>query len=165
MNTKVYPYKGVYYMETINQVNTFKNYLKFIMKDPIIEILLKNSCFTKVQLETILIDIYYRENKEMVSQDEKLSLRKNQKISRGSFNRTRKQAIKNIVKSIYTLLLLGYIGLLEKNQINPFIEISYRLKTLRENIKLYNNNEMSRNLIKDLISEVEEVASGKIYYE
>jgi len=152
-------------METVNQVNTFKHYLKFIIKDPIINILLKNSCFTKVQLETILIDIYHRENREEISQDEKLSLRKRQKISRGSFNRTRKQAIKNIVKSIYTVLLLGYIGLLEKNEINPFIDVSYRLKTLRENIELYNNNDISRDLIKDLVSEVEEIASGKIYYK
>jgi hypothetical protein len=149
-------------MEILNKTDSFKEYINSIIKDPIVKILLENSSLTKVQLETILTDLYHRENKESINQENKLSIRR---VSRGAFNRTRKQGIKNIVKSIYTVFVLGYIGLLETDQINPFIEISYRLKTLKENLKYYDNYELADDLLKNLILEVEELASGKNYYK
>ena len=63
----------------------------------------------------------------------------NKKISRGSFNRTLQQARCNMVKSILTVLLLGYIGLLETPSLSPFLEASNKLN---EYIKDFlNNNE------------------------
>lgn len=50
------------------------------------------------------------------------------KISRGAFNRTLKQAKKNVIQSIYTILLLGYLGIFENTRLDPYLEIANKLK-------------------------------------
>jgi hypothetical protein len=50
-------------------------------------------------------------------------------VSRGSFNRTLKQARENVIQAIYTILLLGYLGILDSTNLNPYMEISHKLKT------------------------------------
>ncbi|HSQ49016.1 MAG TPA: hypothetical protein VLL96_04965, partial [Candidatus Deferrimicrobiaceae bacterium] len=49
------------------------------------------------------------------------------KISRGSFNRTLKQSRENVIKSIYTVLLLGYLGVFETTTLDPYLEIANKL--------------------------------------
>ena len=60
--------------------------------------------------------------------DEKARLRLTKaKISRGAFNRTLKQSKENVIKSVYTVLLLGYLGIFESTTLDPFLEIANRL--------------------------------------
>ncbi|MDH5449762.1 MAG: hypothetical protein OEX77_02510 [Candidatus Bathyarchaeota archaeon] len=99
--------------------------------DPIAEILVKNSHLTKIQIETLLIDIL-AENivGKPLKYDEKARLRLLKGgISRGAFNRTLKQAKKNVIKSIYTIILLGYLGIFESTQLDPYIEVASKLQT------------------------------------
>jgi hypothetical protein len=106
--------------------------------DPIAKILAKNSHLTKTQLETLLIDVL-SENiaGKPLKYDEKARLRLTKaKISRGSFNRTLKQAKENIIKSIYTVLLLGYLGIFETTTLDPYLEIANKLQ---EYIEAYKN--------------------------
>jgi len=49
-------------------------------------------------------------------------------VSRGSFNRTLAQAKYNTIKSLYTIILLGYLGILDTPHLNPYIEISNRIR-------------------------------------
>ena len=49
------------------------------------------------------------------------------KISRGSFNRTLKQSKENVIKSIYTVLLLGYLGVFDSTTLDPYLEIANKL--------------------------------------
>lgn len=104
------------------------------LNDPIAEILYKNSHLTKTQLETLLIDILAENlSGKTLNYDEKASLRLTKaKISRGAFNRTLKQAKENVIKSIYTILLLGYLGVFESTTLDPYIEIANKLKTYVE---------------------------------
>jgi len=104
------------------------------LNDPIAEILYKNSHLTKTQLETLLIDILAENfSGKTLNYDEKASLRLTKaKISRGAFNRTLKQAKENVIKSIYTILLLGYLGVFEDTTLDPYIEIANKLKTYVE---------------------------------
>jgi hypothetical protein len=100
------------------------------LNDPIVKILSKNSQLTKTQLETLLIDIL-AENiaRKQLKYDEKARLRLTKaKLSRGSFNRTLKQAKENVIKSIYTVLLLGYLGVFESTTLDPYLEIANKLK-------------------------------------
>ncbi len=53
-------------------------------------------------------------------------------VSRGSFNRTLAQAKYNTIKSIYTLILLGYLGILDTPHLDPYIEISNRIRDYME---------------------------------
>ena len=104
-------------------------FLNGALSDPIVKILTKNSHLTKTQLETLLIDVL-AENMagKQLKYDEKARLRLTKaKISRGSFNRTLRQAKDNVVKSIYTVLLLGYLGVFESTTLDPYLEIANKL--------------------------------------
>ena len=105
--------------------------------DPITKILAKNSHLTKTQLETLLIDVL-SENiaGKPLKYDEKARLRLTKvKISRGAFNRTLKQAKENVTKSIYTILLLGYLGIFESTTLDPYLEIANKLQQYIEAYK------------------------------
>jgi hypothetical protein len=104
-------------------------FLNGALNDPIVKILAKNSQLTKTQLETLLIDVL-AENMagKQLKYDEKARLRLTKaKISRGAFNRTLKQSKENVIKSIYTVLLLGYLGIFESTTLDPYLEIANKL--------------------------------------
>jgi len=104
-------------------------WLNGALNDPIVKILAKNSQLTKTQLETLLIDILAENiSGKQLKYDDKAALRLTKaKISRGSFNRTLKQSRENVIKSIYTVLLLGYLGVFETTTLDPYLEIANKL--------------------------------------
>ena len=99
------------------------------INDPIVKILAKNCQLTKTQLETLLIDVLAENiSDKQLKYDEKANLRLTKaKISRGSFNRTLKQSKENVIKSVYTVLLLGYLGIFESTTLDPYLEIANKL--------------------------------------
>ena len=112
-------------------------YLIGSLKDPIVNILAKNSHLTKTQLETLLIDVL-SENLagKQLKYDEKAKLRLTKaQISRGAFNRTLRQSKENVIKSIYTVLLLGYLGIFESTTLDPYLEIANKLQQYIEAYK------------------------------
>jgi hypothetical protein len=127
-----------------------QTWLNGALNDPIVKILAKNSQLTKIQLETLLIDVLAENiSGKQLRYDEKARLRLTKaKISRGSFNRTLKQSKENVVKSIYTVLLLGYLGVFESTTLDPYLEIANKLSEYVEAYKdLPNNgNEMKEQL-------------------
>src|SRR3990170_2535235 len=104
-------------------------WLNGALSDPIVKILAKNSQLTKTQLETLLIDVLSENiSGKQLKYDDKAALRLTKaKISRGSFNRTLKQSRENVIKSIYTVLLLGYLGVFESTTLDPYLEIANKL--------------------------------------
>ena len=89
---------------------------------------------------------------KLLKYDEKANLRLiKAKISRGSFNRTLKQSKENIIKSIYTVLLLGYLGIFETSTLNPYLEIANKL---HDYVEAYNNISQS-NVNKDHLKIIE----------
>ncbi len=104
------------------------------LNDPIVKIMSKNSHLTKTQLETLLIDILAENiSGKPLKYDEKARLRLTKaKLSRGSFNRTLAQSKENVTKSIYTVLLLGYLGVFESTTLDPYLEIAAKLKQYME---------------------------------
>ncbi|TXT56835.1 MAG: hypothetical protein BAJATHORv1_20432 [Candidatus Thorarchaeota archaeon] len=112
-----------------------------VLKEPILKILLRESNITATQLETLLIDLVIEDSVgSHISYDEKASLRsrgqKSRKgVSRGAFNRTLRQARKNVTKCIYTMLLLAYLGLFDISIFRPFEEVAGKIgsyRTIRE---------------------------------
>jgi len=117
------------------------SWLASSQSDPIVKILAKNSHLTKTQLETLLIDIL-SENiaGKTLKYDEKARLRLTKaKISRGAFNRTLKQAKDNVVKAVYTVLLLGYLGVFESTTLDPYVEVANKLQKYVEAHKNISN--------------------------
>jgi len=109
-------------------------WLNGALSDPIVKILSKNSQLTRTQLETLLIDVLAENiSGKQLNYDEKASLRLTKaKLSRGAFNRTLKQSKENVIKSIYTVLLLGYLGVFETTTLDPYLEIANKLKEYME---------------------------------
>ncbi len=134
MYTKLYPISIDHVGMFLSFKKSVQNWLKSSTEDPIAEILSKNSVLTKTQLETLLIDVL-AENlaSKRLKYEEKAKLRQNKaEISRGSFNRTLRQAKRNIIQSIYTLLLLGYFGIFESTSLTPYLEVANKLKAYTE---------------------------------
>jgi len=125
-------------MNVSSEFEDVRNKIIRIKEDSLAKLLMKNSHLTEIQLETFLIDIMAEDLIEKkMGYEEKSKIRLNKiKISRGAFNRTLKQAKTNIFNSIYTIFLLGYLGILDSPTLNPFIETSNKLKGY---IEIYNN--------------------------
>ncbi len=56
-------------------------------------------------------------------------MRNKKGISRGSLNRSLRQARENVSQAIHTILLLGYGGLIDSPALAPFVEASELLKS------------------------------------
>jgi len=111
-----------------------ENVQKWLMQaknDPIVKILTRNSNLTQTQLETLLIDFLASNiSEKSLKNEEKARLRLSRaEISRGAFNRTLKQARGNVIQSMYTIILLGYLGLFENTRLEPYLEAANRIQT------------------------------------
>jgi hypothetical protein len=108
-----------------------------ILEEPILKALLKNSVFTKAQLETFLIDLVIEDNSRIrLSYQAKASYRskghgKSRGVSRGAYNRTLKQARRNTTRCLHTMLLLAYLGLFDLAVFRPFEEVATRISDYR----------------------------------
>jgi len=106
-----------------------QKWVKSSLSDLIAKILTKNSHLTKTQLETLLIDILAENmSGKSLKYEEKAKLRLSA-VSRGAFNRTLRQARWNVIRSIYTILLLGYLGVFEDTRLDPYLEVANKLQT------------------------------------
>jgi len=123
-------------MESSSGFKDVQDKIIMIKEDSLTKILIKNSHLTETQLETLLIDVLAEDSVDKrLGYEEKAKIRAKNKVSRGAFNRTLKQAKRNITCSIYTVILLGYLGLLDTPTLTPFIETANRLQ---EYMKTYN---------------------------
>lgn len=102
------------------------------LNDPIVKLLSKNSHLTKAQLETLLIDVLVENITEKRLKNEEKSRLRISAVSRGSFNRTLRQARWNVIQSINTILLLGYLGVFETTRLDPYLEVANKLRTYME---------------------------------
>jgi hypothetical protein len=148
-----------------------QNWLNRSINDPIIKILAKNSNLTKTQLETLLIDFLSPNmaGKALTNEEKALLRLTKAGISRGAFNRTLRQARKNVIQSIYTILLLGYLGIFEDTRLDQYLEAAGKLKdyvNAYQNI-LSNNDLAAENariismLREELEASLEKLSSSK----
>ena len=109
---------------------TVQKWLMGSTNDPMIKILVSNSHLTRIQLETLLIDFLAPNlaGKSLTNEEKALFRLTKAGISRGAFNHTLRQARRNIIQSIYTILLLGYLGVFEDTRLDPYVEMANKLK-------------------------------------
>lgn len=105
-------------------------------KDPIGSILLKNSNITNTQYETLVIDYMTSMNDDIEITFKDKVFYRNKKVSRGSFSRTLSQARGNIISSIYTLLLLAYIGVFDTVPFDDYKNLAEKLSEYNQLIDL-----------------------------
>lgn len=144
-----------------------KTWLNDIFKDPVTLILLKYSNLTRIQFESILIDLASdNASVNLLRYEDKAKIR-SKEVSRGSYNRSLKQARNNIISSIYTILLFSYVGLF----IGPVFEDYENLaEKLREYMSLYKSyinsprtqKDLLLNIEKELLDGIERLAKPKV---
>jgi hypothetical protein len=154
MYTKVYPFIMALDTEEMKLKDSVQAYLTGSLVDPIVDILAKGSHLTRTQLETLLIDILAENiSGKQLKYDEKAKFRLTKAgISRGAFNRTLKQARENVIKSIYTVLLLGYLGIFDSTTLDPYLEIANKLRSY---IEAHKDTPADGNQQKDKIKIIE----------
>ncbi len=129
MDTKVYPLKTL--SRSSNWREQTRASVKDILNDPIVSRLLLRSNLTRAQFETLLVDqLGHDMADKQLTRNEMAQMMRNQKgISRGSLNRSLRQARENVSQAIHTILLLGYGGLIDSPALAPFVEASELLKS------------------------------------
>jgi hypothetical protein len=126
---KIVSFKDLFKVGLLHLKKEAQKWIIRSLDDPISKILAKNSNLTKIQLETLLIDILAENiSEKSLKYDQKAKLRLSA-VSRGAFNRTLRQARRNVIQSIYTILLLGYLGVFEDTRLDPYLEIANKLQT------------------------------------
>jgi hypothetical protein len=110
------------------------------VNDPISKLLLNGSHLSVPQLETLLADSI--SNEKTAKRGQRRLFRPSRTTpSRGSYNRTLIQAQNNVIRSIYTILLLGYIGLFDTSGLQPFVELSDNLQSYADELKVTKPND------------------------
>ncbi len=110
---------------------------KQVLREPILKKLQEGSVLSEAQIETLLIDLVVEDNYgSHITYENKALYRskhgtRSRGVSRGAFNRTLKQARKNLTRSFYTMLLLAYLGLFELTIFRPFEEVAARIGDYR----------------------------------
>jgi hypothetical protein len=88
-----------------------------LAEDQLYQYLLEKSSLTHTQAETLLYDLMTSH----LTSEEKARLRG---VSKGSFTRTRQQALRNISQALHTLLLLSYLGIIKLPGYSWFFQLS-----------------------------------------
>jgi len=132
--------------------------------DPIAGILLKNSNLTKIQYESLLIDYLTDNISDIGLTYENKALYRSKKVSRGSFSRTLSQARKNIISSIYTILLMVYLGIYDSNSFEDYRNLSEKISdytSLLTDSDLGRNSQVIRRLELELYEGIKTLSEPK----
>jgi hypothetical protein len=140
----------------------YQNIIEKTFQDPLTDLLLKNSHLTRTQFETLIIDLLTD-----IMSDEKISfyqktLFRHKKVSRGSFSRSLAQARRNVISSIFTVVLLSYMGVFDEI---PFEEYYILAEKLKEYATLIESGEFNLDPInlsrfeEELVAGISELAS------
>jgi hypothetical protein len=87
-----------------------KNFAEMVAKmaeDRFFTELVRRSGLTKKQVETLLLDVMSQRDGINMTSQQKAALRG---VTKGAYTRTKQQALRNVQKALYTLLLLTFGG-------------------------------------------------------
>jgi len=129
-----------------NDLLQVRDSVRNLLRDPVSKMLLAYSQLTVSQLETLLTDSLA--SASIVSKSQKRMCRPSKaRISRGAYNRTLIQAQNNVIRSIFTILLLAYLELFDNASLQPFLELSDTINTyVRETKSSRNEKSVAEHL-------------------
>lgn len=122
-----------------------------MLRDPISRLLVSKSSLTETQLDTYLIDRLG--TKDGLRLKQKVMLRDVGPVKKGAFLRTLRQARNNLEKSVCTVILAEYLGLLDKGTTTGLIQVGNLMSTIdRESISTTQLERISETLTKIIVS-------------
>lgn len=111
----------------------------YILNNPIIKKLIKESYFTHTQLQILLDYIYRKERKIPISTKKDEVILYNKKIKRGAYYRTLNKSKNKIYKSIITMILITSLGVISHHDITSLLNKTSSLDIDIENLEIYEN--------------------------
>lgn len=121
--------------------------LDSLRRDALVSFLLERSSLTEAQFDTIILSASERKLKA------KAAMRDGREVSEGAFIRTLRQGQKNIESSLYTMILLNYIGLVGNGDLERLLGISAFFSRVKE-------SSPEPEAIERLLETLEEVAES-----
>ena len=122
-----------------------------IRDDPIVSFLIQKSSITAAQLDTMMA------GQTSGNLSVKISSREKSNVSKGAFVRSLRQGQQNIESSIYSLMLVVYLGLVPQDKFDQFLKTQRIISKVRD---LEPDKENTLRLINGLQEFVEDF-SGK----
>ena len=142
--------------------DNYQNIIQKTFQDPLTDLLLKNSVLTRTQFETLVIDMLTDIISDKKVSFKQKSLLRNKKTSRGSFSRSLSQARTNVVSSVFTIVLLSYIGVFDERPFDEYYVLAEKLKeyaTMTDSNEFNYDKEMLRRIEEELIKGIRELAT------
>ena len=120
-----------------------QNIIDRSFNDPIANIILKHSNLTSIQYESLIIDFLTinLSDKKLTFQNK--AVLRSKKVSRGSYSRSLGQARGNVISSIYTVLLLTYVGIFDANPFDDYKDLAEKLSEYTSYIRDLEGNELT----------------------
>ncbi len=117
-------------MTIADDIENAQKGIKSFLQEPLCRILLRKSFFTEIQLETLLIEHMIGQSiDQRITQERKAKARKIASgKSRGAYNRVLQQSRAKLEKTMYSVLLMGYLGILADVRAATLIEASEKLQ-------------------------------------
>ena len=119
---------------------------KYLKSDPILNYLYQHSHLTQTQLDTFLI----RKQQINIKLQNQIKLKDGNIPTKGAFLRSLQQAKNNINKSIYTILLMNYLEIIDYNDIQNIDKISQILLEFKQKKSKSINSQDIINLLNEL---------------
>ena len=119
---------------------------KYLKSDPILNYLYQHSHLTQTQLDTFLI----RKQHINIKLQNQIKLKDGNIPTKGAFLRSLQQAKNNINKSIYTILLMNYLEIIDYNDIQNIDKISQILLEFKQKKSKSINSQDIINLLNEL---------------
>ncbi|WXG40674.1 MAG: hypothetical protein WED07_07780 [Candidatus Freyarchaeum deiterrae] len=138
-------------------IEKVREYVENILADPIVSKLLSSSNITPVQFETLMINflldegagkpVKYKIKGFLRAPSQKRKFRaplKTKGVTRGAFRRVLGQACTNLIEAIYSLVLLGYVGILDSPSLHPYLDMSNIISNYMEQMELSHEKEQTK---------------------
>jgi hypothetical protein len=126
-------------MDDVDSIEA-KEAIRKMIRDPVTKMLTQHSQLTITQLETLLAASVTEDNASNKSQ-RRFYCPSRSHISRGSYNRSLIQAQNNVIRSVYTVLLLGYVRLFDSSALQPFLELSDAIQGFIQDARSTNDDD------------------------
>ena len=117
--------------------NDYEKKVIYILNNPIVKKLVKESYFTHTQLQILLDYIYRKEKKIPITSQKKEVVLHNKKIKRGTYYKTLDKSKNKIYKSIITIILITSLGIISHDDITSLLNKTTFLDIDIENLEVY----------------------------
>lgn len=105
----------------ISDIENLDETFRKMAEDKVFQELVKRSSLTMKQAETLVFDVMSHRDGVTLTAEERAALRG---VTKGSFIRTKQQALRNVSKALFTLILLSYLGLVKLPEYQWFYRLS-----------------------------------------